>query len=281
MRIAGILLLCLLLSVPAAARDWKVVDTRKDAGAADAKLVLKIEKSGISLVRESDDALLLAIAPSDVLAIWYDDYAIRNYGREWFDEMDDLCRNLCGDELTLPLTLMAVGGAGYLAARPFEQRQHYVNIQYRKNGQFDIATLRTTWFDHFWMMTDLSGVVGKRWLNIPLERAKLYWSWTDHRQSLLPDAHVGKVRFGAEQTDVLLWQDGKGRGILMFFSTPQSGTPALLAAGAVTVEKSRRRNAVPEYCRTADDILHIERVTVGNTLATLPAATNACASPPR
>ena len=115
----------------------------------------------------------------------------------------------------------------------------------------------------------------------PLERAKLYWSWTDHRQSLLPDAHVGKVRFGAEPSNVLLWQDGKGRGILMFFSTPQSGTPALLAAGAVTVEKSRRRNAAAEYCRTADQILHIERVTVGNTLATLPAATQACASPPR
>ena len=46
MRVAGTLLLSLLLSVPAAARDWKVVDTQKDAKAADAKLVLKIELSG-------------------------------------------------------------------------------------------------------------------------------------------------------------------------------------------------------------------------------------------
>jgi hypothetical protein len=282
MRTAGILLPLLLLSAPASASDWKVIDIQKDAKAADARLVLKIETSGISVVRETDQTMVLAIASPDVMAIWYDDYALRNYGREWFDKMEELCSQLCGGEdLTVPLTLMAIGGAGYLAARPFEQRQHYVNIQYRKDGQFNLATLRTTWFDHFWVMTDLSQAVGRKWLNIPVERAKLYWRWSDDRHSLLPEAHVGKVLFGVEKPNVLLWEDRKGRGILMFFSTPPSGTPALLAAAAVTVEKRTRRNAAPEYCRSADDSLYLQRLTVGDTLATLPAAVQACALPQR
>ena len=72
---------------------------------------------------------------------------------------------------------MEIGGAGYLAALPFEQDRHFVNIQYRRADSFYVLTLRTNWFDHFWLMTDLSQAIGRKWLNIPQQRAKIFWSW--------------------------------------------------------------------------------------------------------
>lgn len=140
MRVAGFVLCSLLLSGPAAARDWKVSDTEKDPKAPEARIQLKIEKSGISVIRESDKAVLHEIAPTEVMAIWYDDRAIRNYGRAWWDKMDHLCHSLCGGEdISIPLTLMAMGGVGYLAAIPFEEHRQFVNIQYRRGDSFRCA----------------------------------------------------------------------------------------------------------------------------------------------
>jgi hypothetical protein len=280
MRAAAFVLFSLLLPDPAAARDWKVIDTAKDPRAPEARLLLRIEKSAISVIREGDKIVLLEIAPAEVMAIWYDDHAVRNYGREWFEKMDELCRDLCGGEdITMPLTLMAVGGVGYLAARPFEDRRHYANIQYRRGDSFDVITLGTTWLDHVWLMTDLSQAVGKRWLNIPLQRAKLFWSWTDRTQVFEAGSYAGKVPLKDQQYNVLLWEDGKGRGILMFFSAQASGTPALLAAEAVTVEKVRSYHA--EYCRSTDEVQQVLRVQVGDKRATLSSATRACTGSPR
>jgi hypothetical protein len=198
MRAAAFVLFSLLLPGPAAALDWKVIDRAKDPKAPDARLLLKIQKSGISVIREADKVVLHKIAPAEVITIWYDDYAVRNYGREWFEKMNELCRDLCGaEDITVPLTLMAVGGVGYLAARPFEDRRHYANIEYRRGDAFDVITLGTTWLDHFWLMTDLSQAVGKRWLNIPLQRARLFWSWTDRTQLFEPGSHAGRVPQGS------------------------------------------------------------------------------------
>lgn len=283
MRVAGVVLLfSLWLSGSVAAREWKVTDPETDPKAPAATLLLKIDKSAISLIRESDKAVLRKIAPAEVMAIWYDDYAVRHYGREWFVKIDDLCRDLCGgQDMTVPLTLLAVGGVGYLAARPFEQRQHYANIQYRKGDSFDVVALRTTWLDHFWLMTDLSRAVDKRWLNVPQQRPKLFWSWTDRKQVFEPGSYAGKVSLPAQEHDVLLWEDGKGRGIVMFFSAPGSGTPALLAAEAVTVEKFQTRNSGAEYCRNADKVQQILRVQIGDKRVTLSSAAKSCTASPR
>lgn len=262
------------------AGDWKVFDTGKDPRAPEARLRLKVEKSGISVIRESDKVVLLKIEPADVIAIWYDDHAVRNLGREWFERMDDLCRDLCGaEDITMPLTLMAAAGVGYMAARPFEERQHYANIQYRRGDSFEVITLGTTWLDHFWLMTDLSQAVGKKWLNIPLQRAKLFWSWTDRTRVFDPGSHAGKAPLKDQSYSVLLWEDGKGRGILMFFGAQTSGTPALVAAEVVTVEKTQTPFA--EYCRNADDVQQLLHVQIGEKRATLSSAAAACAASPR
>jgi hypothetical protein len=277
MRVAGFVLCSLLLPGGAVAADWRVVEAGKDPRALEARLRLKVDNTRIALTRESDKVVLLEIAPTDVTAIWYDDYAVRNYGREWFDKMNDLCRDLCGGEdITMPLTLLAIGGVGYLAARPFEDRLHYANIQYRKGNSFEVITLRTNWLDHFWLMTDLSQSVGKRWLNIPLQRAKLFWSWTNRTQDFAPGSYAGKIPLNHQKYQVLLWEDGKGRGILMFFSAQDPGTPPLVAAEAVTVDKARESFAA--YCRDADDVQHLLNVRVGDKHATLSAAERACAA---
>lgn len=285
MRMAGVILCSLLVSSPAAARDWNVIDTAKDPKAPEAGLLLKVHKSGISVVRKQGRAVLLHVGPADVMAIWYDDHAVRHLGREWYEMTDRLCRELCGGgdagvDITVPLTLMAVGGVGYLAARPFEDRQHYVNIQYRRSDSVDVMTLRTTWLDHFWLMTDLSRVVGKRWLNVPLQRAKLFWTWTDRTQVFEPGSHAGKVGLTGQPYNVLLWEDGKGRGLLLFFSVPPAGPPALLAVDAVTVDKVGERDLPTDYCRSMDDVQRVLRVQVGSKRATLSSAMEACSASP-
>lgn len=178
MRVTMLALLVLLCPVLADARDWKVSDVPKDAAAPEMRLRLDIDKTRISVTQDGDRTVLQEIAPADIVAIWYDDRAIRSYAREWCDSMDRVCRDWCGGEdITVPLTLMAIGGAGYLAALPFEQDRHFVNIQYRRADSFYVLTLRTNWFDHFWLMTDLSQAIGRKWLNIPQQRAKIFWSW--------------------------------------------------------------------------------------------------------
>jgi hypothetical protein len=278
MRLAALVMSCVLLSGPAAARDWKVFDIEKDVRSPDAHLVLRIDKSAISLIRESDKAALLVIEPADVIAIWYDDYALQDRGRDWFDKMDKICREWCGgDDITIPLTLLAVGGVGYAAARPFDERQHYATIQYRKDDSVDVIALRTNWLDSFWLMTDLSQAVGKRWLNIPQQRARLVWNWADRTQFFESGSYAGKVQLFEGRHKILLWEDGKGRGIVMFFSVANAGRPAVVAAEAVTVEKFRGRDPGTQYCRTDDGARQVLRVYVDDKRATLMSPGEGCA----
>jgi hypothetical protein len=276
MRLTLFALCAVLMPGLAAARDWKVSDVPKDAAAPEMRLLLNVDKSRISVRRESDRTVLQEIAPADIVSIWYDDRAIRSYAREWWDSMDRVCREWCGGEdITVPLTLMAIGGAGYLAALPFEQDRHFVNIQYRHADSFDVLTLRTNWFDHFWLMTDLSQAIGRKWLNIPQQRAKIFWSWADRTQTFDWGAMVGETPIGGEH-HVLLWEDGRGRGVLMLFKVQQSGSPALTLADAVTVEKAEKSAADPAYCRVSGGAPQLLSVKVGNKRAELRSADKAC-----
>lgn len=276
MRVTMLALLVLLCPVLADARDWKVSDVPKDAAAPEMRLRLDIDKTRISVSQDGDRTVLQEIAPADIVAIWYDDRAIRSYAREWWDSMDRVCRDWCrGEDITVPLTLVAIGGAGYLAALPFEQDRHFVNIQYRRGDSFYVLTLRTNWFDHFWLMTDLSQAIGRKWLNIPQQRAKIFWSWADRTQTFATGAMAGATAVGGEHT-VLLWEDGKGRGVLMLFKAQEQGSPELTAAEAATVEKAERAETNHSYCQAGDGSQQLLSVKVGGKRVVLRAAEKAC-----
>jgi len=276
MRVTMLVLPVLLFPGLAAARDWKVSDVPKDAAVPERRLRLDIDKTRISVSLDGNRTVLQEIATADVVAIWYDDRAIKSYAREWWDSMDRVCRDWCGGEdITLPLTFMAIGGAGYLAALPFEQNRHFVNIQYRHDDSFHVLTLRTNWFDHFWLMTDLSQAIGRKWLNIPQQRATIFWSWADRTQTFATDAVAGAIAIGGEQ-EVLLWEDGRGRGVLMLFKSQEYGSPEVTAAEAATVQKAERSDTNPSYCYPGDGSHQLLSVKVGGKRVTLRSAEKAC-----
>ncbi|HEU4935619.1 MAG TPA: hypothetical protein VFT39_04130 [Vicinamibacterales bacterium] len=276
MRFSVLALSMMLLPGAAAANDWKVSDPEKDPNATGARMTLRVGKSGISLIPANDSPVAREIAPKDVLAIWYDDRVVRSYSREWWRKIDEVCSNWCrGEDITIPLTLLATGGAGYLATLPFEDHRHFVNIHYRAPDGAQVLTLRTNWFDHFWLMTDLSRAVGRKWLNMPQQRTKLFWSWTDRPRSFDPGAHAGSNQLDRGEYHVLLWDDGKGRGLVMFFSGTRDDS-TLAAAEPVTVEKSTAGGPDPEYCNGRDRVKHVLRLQFKNKRATFPAAVRSC-----
>ena len=168
MRLIAVILFTLLVPSPGVAKEWRVTAIDNDPRAAEARFRLRVDKAGIVLLQEADQAVQLRLVPADVVALWYDDYPIRNFGREWVDKMAALCRERCADQdIYGPLALAAAVGVGYVAARPFETREHYINIRYRKGDASGLLVLRTTWLDHYWVMTDLSRAVGKKWMNVP------------------------------------------------------------------------------------------------------------------
>jgi hypothetical protein len=278
MRVATFVSLSLLLAGPAAARTWNVTAADGDPARSESKLLLKIEKSRISVVQKSNNSVLTELNLADVVAIWYDDRTVRHTGREWWEKMDQICKEWCDSkDISLPLTLIAIGGAGYLATMPFEEHRHFVNIQTRWNGSSpDVLTLRTNWFDHFWLMTDLSEATGHKWMNVPYQRAKLFWSWTDRTQTFDSRSYAADVPLLSSDYKVLLWEDGKGRGIVMFFAAHDSGTPVLVAIDSVTVQKSDRVDAGSEYCRGTDDTHRLRTVQIGRKRATLLSSVRSC-----
>jgi hypothetical protein len=275
------LLICLIpwLSASAEARDWKVREVTADAKNTEATLTLAVSRKGIRLAPVAQPTAVTRINPTDVLAIWYDDkYVNTALGREWWGRMDEACHALCGDsDLATPLVLLAVGGVGYLAVEPFSERQHFVNIRYRAGDRFEWLTLGTTWSNHFWLMTDLSHATGLKWLNMPLQRAKLFWRFGDRPYSFQNWTATGNTEVPGGDYDVLLWEDGKGKGVLMVFSRDRgTAPPRTVAAEPVMVEGPDRERELPEYCRDADGIRRLRRVSVEHKRLVLPASDALC-----
>jgi hypothetical protein len=266
------------LATSSVAREWKVRDVTLDADANQSKLVLVVAKSGIRVVRRADDTRVATIDPKDVLAIWYDDKLVNgSLGRKWLEEMDQICRAICDDQnLLAPLTLLAVAGVGYLVAEPFSERKHFVNIRYRNVDRVEWLTLGTNWFDHFWLMTDLSEATGLKWLNLPLQRTKLFWSLGDHTYQFQTWWATGDVQVTGGAYDVLLWEDGRGRGVIMLFTKQDPETPVAVAVEQVSVEGAASESDVPEYCRDEQGLRRLLRIPLKHKRLVLPVWDAAC-----
>jgi len=265
------------LAVPSVAREWKVRDVTLDDASPQSKLMLAVSKTGIRVVRRADGTQLATIDPKTVVSIWYDDKLVKgSLGRKWLDEMDKACQYACTGEATSLLALAAIAGVGYLVAEPFSERQHFVNIRYRDGDRVEWLTLRTNWFDHFWLMTDLSQATGLKWLNVPLQRTKLFWDVGDHAYQFQPWQATGGVEILHGAYDVLLWEDGKGKGVLMIFPPDAADTPVALAVEQVVVEGPASSFDVPEYCRDETGVRRLLRLSVKHKRLLLPVWDAAC-----
>src|SRR5918993_1884600 len=256
------------------ASEWNVRDLTADSNSPGAALKLVVSKTGIQLVRAGQESPLVTINPKDVVALWYDDkYVDTSLGREWWIRIDEACHLLCADnDLTTPLVLLALGGAGYLAAEPFSKRQHVVNIRYRTGARTEWLTLGTSWVNHFWLMTDLSLVTGVKWLNMAVQRAKLFWSLGDHSYSFQNWRATGDAEVAGGDYDVLFWEDGKGKGVLMIFSKDAGTTPPrTVAAEPVVIEGPDPERQFPEYCRDENGVRRLRRISVKRQRLVLPA----------
>ena len=75
---------------------------------------------------------------------------------------------------------------------------------------------------------------------------------------------------------MLLWDDHRGRGILMLFASQSSGSPPLVAAEPVTVERIERSDAAVQYCWRIDGTQSVVHVQIGDKRAMLSAAATKC-----
>jgi len=260
------------------AREWKVRDVTVDRNSAQAKLLLVVSKTEIRVVRRWNDSVVTTIDPKQVLSIWYDDKLVNgSLGQKWWHEVNRVYEETCdeGEQLNV-LALLAIGGVGYLVAEPFSEREHYVNLRYRNGERVEWLTLRTSWFDHFWLMTDLSDATGLKWLNVPLQRTKLFWSFDDHTCEFRAWRGTGDTQVNAGTYDVVLWEDGKGGGVLLVFTRGQPATPVAVAVERVAVEGPASGDEPPEYCRDTDGTQRLLRLTVKRKRLVLPAWQAAC-----
>lgn len=278
MRSFALAVVCVaVLAAPAGAREWKVRDVGVDEASPESKLMLVVSKAGIKVVRRADSTTLATIDPKNVVSIWYDDKLVnRSLGRKWLDEIDEVCRHVCTGEALSLLALAAVAGVGYLAVEPFSERQHFVNIRYRDADRVEWLTLGTTWFDHFWLMTDLSEATGLKWLNVPLQRTKLFWSFEDRAYQFQTWWGTGNVQVTGGAYDVLLWEDGKGRGVLLLFTRQNPETPVAVAVEQVVVEGQPTESDVPEYCNDQQGLRRLLRLPFKRKRLLLPVWEAAC-----
>lgn len=263
-------------ATPALAHQWKVRDVTIDPAAAESKLMLAVSTTSIQVVRRADDTVLTTINPKDVVSIWYDDKLVDgSLGREWVNAVVQACASSCDDQnLMAPLVMLAVAGAGYLVAEPFSKRQHVVSIRYREGERVEWLTLGINWFDHVWLMEDLSKVTGLKWLNMPLQRTKLFWSVGDHTYDFqswwATDAYVPAGTY-----DVVSWEDGKGKGVLMIFAK-SDGTPRAVAIEPVVIEGPASSSSPPEYCLDENGKQRLVRISLKKKRLVLPAWDAAC-----
>ncbi len=236
------------LATPAGANQWKVRDLTVDPASEQSKLMLVVSKTSITVVRRANDTVEKTIDPKDVVSIWYDDKIVAgSLGREWvtfiFKAYESGPRS--DEDILGALAMLAVAGAGYLVAEPFSKRQHAVNIRYRDGERIEWLTLGITWFDHVWLMTDLSNVTGLKWLNMPLQRTKLFWSIDDHTCRFESWSATGNVPVpaGISTTKVL----GKTPATLSRPVTPRARrSPDTVSRPATIVVRWRHRDVRAE-----------------------------------
>jgi hypothetical protein len=279
MKLASFLLVAGLTVHLVEASDWKVGAPEDPAGTPFSH-TLKIARGQVALIPAGPGQTAQTIAASDVIALWYDDRPIKSYGREWMEQMDRLCWDLCGaNDISAPLILMAAGGAGYLATKPFEVHEHFVTVQFRQAGHSQFLVFRTTWAEHFWLMQDLSSAVGRKWLNMPERRTALYWGLADRTRLFDRGSFVGATELRDSEYDVMFWEENKTRGVVLLFGRPGQGTPPLVAAVPVAVEPAALRDYPAEYCTDGNGTTQVWRFGIGGRLFTLRSAAEACGKP--
>jgi hypothetical protein len=74
----------------------------------------------------------------------------------------------------------------------------------------------------------------------------------------------------------LLWEDGKGRGVLLVFIKGDPETPVAVAVEQVAVEGPAPQDAVPEYCRDEDGTWRLLRLMLKHKRFVLPVWHAAC-----
>jgi hypothetical protein len=277
MKLAPLFFVAIFSVQLAEAHVWKVGLSEDPAG-TPLSHTLKIDRGQVALIGAEDRQVLQTVSAKDVIAMWYDDRVIKSYGREWMDQMVQLCYELCSTSDTLmgPLILMAAGGTGYLASRPFEEHEHFVTVQFRQDGRSQFLIFRTTWAEHFWLMTDLSSALGRKWLSMPERRAALYWGLADRTKLFDFGSFVGTSELRDSDYDVMFWEDNKARGVVLLFGRPGRGTPPLVAAVPVVVEKTALRDYPAEYCTDKNGAKQVWRFGIGGRLFTLRSAAEAC-----
>lgn len=271
-----------MFAAAAAAHQWKVRDLTMDPASPDSKLMLAVSSTSIRVVRRANDTVVTTIDPKDVLFIWYDDKLVdKSLGREWVNTIARICESSCDDQnLMAPLVMLAAAGVGYLVAEPFSERQHVAHIRYRAGERIEWLMLGITWFDHVWLMEDLARVTGLKWLNMPLERTKLFWSMGDHPYQFQSWSGTGDAHVPAGAYDVVAWEDGKGKGVLLIF--PKSaGTPPAAAVEPFVIEGAASAGQLPEYCVDETGVRRLVRLSVKKKRLALPASDAACRRPPR
>jgi hypothetical protein len=267
-----------LLAAPAGANQWKVRDLTVDPASDQSKLLLVVSKTSITIVRRATDTVVTTINPKDVVSIWYDDKLVDgSLGQKWATAVFEAYRSgpRSGDDLLGPLAMLAAAGAGYLVAEPFSKRQHAVNIRYRTGERIEWLTLGITWVDHVWLMTDLSKATGLKWLNMPLQRTKLFWSIDDHTLGFESWSATGDVPVPAGEYRAMAWEDGKGKGVLIVFEK-SADTPEAVAVESVVIERRDEADSAPEYCVDEGGVRRLVRITLNKKRLVLPVWEAAC-----
>lgn len=267
-----------MLATPAGANQWKVRDLTVDPASDQSKLMLVVSKTSIQVVRRADDTVVTTISPKDVVSIWYDDKLVDgSLGRKWATGVIQAYQSgpRSSEDFLGPLVMLAAAGVGYLVAEPFSKRQHAVNIRYRDGERIEWLTPGITWFDHFWLMTDLSKVTGLKWMNMPLQRTKLFWSIDDHACEFQSWWSTGDVLVPAGEYRTLAWDDGKGKGVLMVF-TKSDATPAAVAVESAVIERRDVADSPPEYCLDEGGVQRLVRITLNKKRLVLPVWEAAC-----
>jgi hypothetical protein len=266
-----------VFATPAGANQWKVRDLTVDQASDQSKLMLVVSKASIQVIRRANDTVVTTIDPKDVVSMWYDDKLVEgSRGREWAEAILGVYDwNRPSEDILGPLALLAAAGVGYLVAEPFSKRQHVVNIRYRAGERIEWLTLGINWVDYFWLMEDLKKVTGLKWLDMPLQRTKLFWSFDDHGYQFQSWWATGDVPVPAGQYKVIAWEDGKGKGVLMVFEKSDE-TPAAVAVESVLVERVAPSDTTAEYCVDDGGKRRLVRFTLHKKRMVLPVWEAAC-----
>jgi hypothetical protein len=110
---------------------------------------------------------------------------------------------------------------------------------------------------------------------MPLQRTKLFWSIGDHTYEFESWWATGDVHVPAGAYDVVAWEDGKGKGVLMIFAK-SPGTPHAVAVEPFVIEGAASASQAPESCRDENGVRRLVRMSLKKKRLVLPVWDAAC-----